>query len=303
MSMVERLPSRESIGVEASLREKYGKKAVISMLMGKSFCCAVGAGLFAIAATLAQTVAPLKFEVASIKPADPNSKNASASRDAGEGLEVRNITVRNLITLAYGLRDFQLAGGPGWIDSESYDISAKATVSDVGGSTTSPGAESMEQRKTRFERVQERLRSLLADRFGLVVHRESRSQPVYLLTVAKNGSKLNAVVAPDGPPRKEEGRGRSQGFAVPMDMLVTTLSNATHLTVIDKTGLAGRFDYKLVWDPRLTALHSTSDPPSPDAPGPTIFTAVQEQLGLRLESGKAPVDVVVIERVEHAAAN
>lgn len=255
---------------------------------------AVAAGLVA-ALALAQTAAPpLEFETASVKPADPHFSDVSASRDAGEGLEIRNVSVRNLITLAYGLRDLQLAGAPGWIDSESYDVVAKAPA----GASGDP-AESTDQRKARFNRVSERLRSLLADRFGLVVHHETKNEPVYVLTVAEKGSKLARVDAPGGPPRKEEGRGHSRGFAVPMDMLVSTLSNATRLMVVDQTGLTGRYDYTLDWDARSTSLNT--DPP--DSTGPTIFTALREQLGLVLKPGKAPIDVVVVDRVERPSPN
>jgi uncharacterized protein (TIGR03435 family) len=159
--------------------------------------------------------------------------------------------VRNPITLAYSLRDFQLVGGPGWINTEGYDVVAKASSDEVAAAPgdPQPNGESIDQRRLRFDRVRERLRWLLADRFGLVVHHETRDQPVYLLTLAKNGPKLKAVPAPDGPPRKEEGRGHAQGFAAPLDMLVATLSNATHRTVVDKTGLTGRYDFVLDWTP------------------------------------------------------
>jgi len=140
------------------------------------------AGTWLVAGALAQTtLPPLKFEVASIKPADPRFSGVSSSRDAGEGLDVRNISVRNLITLAYGLRDFQLKGGPSWIDIESYDVIAKAP----SPAMPAVAEESLNQRQARFERVQERLRSLLADRFDLVVHHESRDQPVYFLTLSR----------------------------------------------------------------------------------------------------------------------
>lgn len=253
------------------------------------------AAIFICGAAVAQPpAASLRFEVASIKPADPNSRGVSSSTDAGEGLDVRNISVRNLITLAYSLRDFQLKGGPGWIDSESYDVLAKAS----GGEAAGPV-----DQKTRFDRVRERLRSLLADRFGLVVHHESREEPAYMLTVAKSGPKLALVSAPAGPPHKQEGRGHSQGFGVPMEMLVVTLSNATNQPVIDKTGLVGRYDYTLNWDPASTSLIANPDAPPSDGSRPSLFTAVQEQLGLRLESGKAPADVVVIDRVDHPSGN
>jgi uncharacterized protein (TIGR03435 family) len=90
---------------------------------------------------------------------------------------------------------------------------------------------------------------------------------------------------------------------VPIDMLVVTLSNATHLKVIDKIGLTDRFDYTLNWDPALTSLNANADIPAPDISEPSIFAALQEQLGLRLEPGKAPADVIVIDHVDHPSAN
>jgi uncharacterized protein (TIGR03435 family) len=188
-----------------------------------------GTRMLAVVGALGQTATPpLKFEVASIKPSDPTSRDVSSSRDAGEGLDIRNISVRNLITLAYDLRDFQLVGGPSWIDSESYDQIAKAPISTATSPSDAPDgtAESMDQLRTRFQRVRERLRSLLADRFGLVVHHESRYQPVYFLSVAKDGPKLLPVPAPNGPPRKEEGRGHTRGFAAPVEMPLSQTSHA-----------------------------------------------------------------------------
>jgi uncharacterized protein (TIGR03435 family) len=269
----------------------------------------LGALILAAGVAWAQPVAkPLRFEVASVKSSDPNAKNDSASRDAGEGLDVKNITVRNLITLAYDLRDFQLAGGPGWINSDRYDVVAKAASGEAAGAQRDPQAmdEAMSQRKLRFDRVRERLRSLLADRFGLMIHRETRDHTVYLLTIARNGPKLKEVSAPEGRPRKEEGRGFSQGFAVPMEMLVTTLANGTHTTVVDKTGLMGRYDYKLEWAPDFQSAPAGIESDAAQATVdslPTIFTAVMEQLGLRLEAGKAPVDVLVVDRVGRPSEN
>ena len=146
---------------------------------------------------------------------------------------------------------------------------------------------------------------MLADRFGLVAHYATREHSVYLLTVAKNGPKLKQVLAAAGPPRKEEGRGHSRGFAVPIEMLVTTLSNATHITVLDRTGLTGRYDYTLDWIPDLQDAPANPEADAARASGsrPTIYTAVREQLGLQLESGKAPVDVVVVDHVDRPSAN
>lgn len=216
---------------------------------------------------------------------------------------MRNVPVRNLITLAYGLQDFQLLNAPGWTSTEGYDVVAKAPADEI----PSPPAtrESVDERKRRFDRVRERLRSLLADRFGLAVHYETRDHSVYFLTVAKNGPTLKPVLTADGPPRKEEGRGHSRGFAVPIDMLVTTLSNATRTTVIDKTGLTGRYDYTLDWTPDFQGVPANPGTEAAQAlgSGPAIYTAVREQLGLQLESGKAPVDVLVVDHVDRPSAN
>jgi uncharacterized protein (TIGR03435 family) len=243
------------------------------------------------AVSIAAQSQPRKFETASIKPAEPDKNGNSSSRDAGEGLDVRNITVRNLITLAFSLRDFQLIGGPGWINSENYDVLAIA-----------PSHEPAEPQATRADRVRERLRSLLADRFALTVHHEFRDQPVYLLTIASSGPKLTPASTAETPPRKEEGRGHIEGFATPIGMLGSTLSNTTHRIVIDKTGLTGKFDYTLNWDPSSTTLTADTNATTGSA-GPSLFTAVQQQLGLRLESGKAAVDVLMIDHVDHQSPN
>jgi bla regulator protein BlaR1 len=261
----------------------------------------VGLGLGGERAAYTRSTKRLKFEVASVKPADPNAKTNSSSRDAGEGLDIRNVPVRNLITLAYGLLDFQLLNAPGWTNTEGYDVVAKAPteISSPSAGPQNP-PESLDQRRLRFDRVRERLRSLLAERFGLVVHYETREHSVYFLTVAKSGPKLRQIVTADGPPHNEEGRGHSRGFAVPIEMLVTTLSNATHTMVFDKTGFTGRYDYTLKWTPELQGAPANPDADPVQAPGsgPTIYTAVREQLGLQLVSGKAPVDLVVVDHVD-----
>ena len=278
----------------------------VSLSMRPLTACAAGAWVLAGLAWTQTATKPLKFKVASVKPADPNAKTNSSSRDAGEGLDIRNVPVRNLITLAYGLQDFRLLNAPGWTNTEGYDVVAKAPTDEISSPPGSPQTppESLDQRKLRFDRIRERLRSLLADRFGLVVHYETRERPVYLLTVAKNGPKLKQALTADGPPHKEEGRGHSRGFAVPIEMLVTTLSNATHITVLDKTGLTGRYDYTLDWTPdRQPAPNPEADSAQAPGSGPTIYTAVREQLGLQLESRKAPVDVVVVDHVDRPSAN
>jgi uncharacterized protein (TIGR03435 family) len=289
-------------------RELNGnQKLALGLAVVAAIAMPVGLGVWGKSAAYAQSTKPLKFEVASIKPADPNARVNSWMRDAGEGLDIRNMTVRNLIAFAYGLQDFQLLNAPNWTNAEGYDVMAKAPTAEISSPSAGPHTpqESLDQRKLRFKRVGERLRSLLADRFGLVVHYETREHSVYFLMVAKNGSKLRQVATADAPPHKEEGRGHSQGFAVPIDMLVTTLSNATHTTVIDKTGLTGRYDYTLDWTPQIqgAAANPDTDPVQAPGSGPTVYTAAREQLGLQLVSGKAPVDVVVVDHVDRPSAN
>jgi uncharacterized protein (TIGR03435 family) len=251
----------------------------------------------------AQTPATsLHFEVASIKPADPDARGSSIMTDRLGGLSVTNVPLRNIITMAYGIRDFQLSGGPGWIGTDRYNIVAKPERTPAAP-PENPDERTMtdDQRKTRDDQWKDRVRSLLADRFGLVVHTETKEQPVYVLTVAKNGPKLKVATNPGLEQGVRGGRGRSQGMAAPISMLVNTLSSATGRPVVDKTGLTEKYDYVLEWTPDLAAAESTDSAPS--SSGPTIFTALQEQLGLRLESSKGPVVTIVIDRVDRPSAN
>jgi uncharacterized protein (TIGR03435 family) len=154
----------------------------------------------------------------------------------------------------------------------------------------------------RDDQWKERVRALLADRFGLVVHTETKEEPIYVLTVAKTGSKLKAVTPTPGANQGVRGdRGRSQGMAAPVSMLANTLSNIVGRPVVDKTGLTEKYDYVLEWTPDVAAAESADSVPANS--GPTIFTAVQEQLGLKLESSKGPVDTIVIDHVDRPSAN
>ena len=260
--------------------------------------------------------APLTFEVASIKPAAPVGAGRSPmgiQLMPGGGVRASNVTLRLLLTLAYDVRDFQISGGPPWLDTQRYDIQARP-----GGAPDAPAApEAMrnmsdEQRKAFQEQLRERLRALLADRFQLVIHHETKEQQVYSLEVAKGGAKLQEAKA--GSPAggfMRMGRGELNGEGVAMDFVVQVLSNQVRRPVLDKTGLTGKYDIHLTWTPDgpqgfgpggpLPA--GVEPPPPPDPNGPTIYTAVQEQLGLALKSDKGPVDMIVIDRVEKASEN
>jgi len=145
------------------------------------------------------------------------------------------------------------------------------------------------------------IRSLLADRFQLVIHRETKELPVYALLVAKNGAKLQVNEGAPGP-RVNGVRGQLTGKKVNMALIVAQLAPQVGRTVVDQTGLTGEYDYTLQWTPdsgQLPAPGVEAPPPS----GPSILTALQEQLGLRLESTKGPVEIIVIDHAERASEN
>ena len=271
---------------------------------------AVLLGLAASGGLLAQS-APRTFEVASIKPAAPNARGAVMQFLPGGAMRVINLTLKQLLAFAYDVPDFQLEGGPGWINSDRYDIQARSER--VAGAPVS--VEEMrrmtdDQRNTLGEQMRERMRGLLADRFQLAVHRETREAPVYALLVAKGGPKLEAVPEGSGGPSGLRGRGPGQltGTSAPLQFLANSLSRQLGRPVIDKTSLKGHYNFTLQWTPEGNGVPGAPLPPGvefppPDPNGPTLFTALQEQLGLRLESQKGQVEMVVIDRVEKASEN
>ena len=256
---------------------------------------------------LVLTIAPLalsqQFEVASIKPADPNARGMRVQMAPGGRLTASGVTVKFLIQQAYNVKDFQITGGPNWIGSDRYDISTKAE----GEGQITP------------EQLRPMMQALLADRFKLTFHRETKEMPVYALVVGKNGPKMHeSERAPDGD---REGRGGTQirmsrgqitAQAMPMSMLATQLSNRLGRNVVDKTGLTGNYDFTLEFTPEgmqgmgtgMPPREGGADAPPPvDSPGPSIFTAVQDQLGLKLESQKGPVEILILDRIERPSEN
>ena|SRR5579863_235705 len=234
------------------------------------------------------------FEVASIKPNVSGGQgmvfNQYPGRIAGE-----NQTLKNLLLHAYEVRDFQILGGPGWIDSDRFDVEAKAE------GNPSP------------ERITLMLQTLLADRFKLALHRDTKELPIYALTVAKGGIKLQPsdCIDPDpNSPPPQAGQSPSCGYLAwgrdhvdatkaSMADFAKILSRLLGRTVVDKTGITERFPIHLKFIPDEVAAGDNSA----DAAGPSIFTAVQEQLGLKLESGKGPVEVLVIDHAEKPSEN
>jgi uncharacterized protein (TIGR03435 family) len=237
-----------------------------------------------------------QFEVASVKRNNSGRQDVILAGGVGR-YRATNAPLRLLIQVAYHVKDSQIIGAPAWIDSERFDIEGKA-----------------EQDLTNDQKSGPFLQALIEERFQLVVHGETRDLPVYFLTIAKSGTKLkaslclrrepNKPVPLNLPPMSFCGNmmtdvGRVQAIGTQMPDLANALSGMLNRKVFDRTGLAGEFDVNLRWTPDL----GTNSQAAPTDSGPSIFTAVEEQLGLRLESGKAPIDVLVIDHIDHASDN
>jgi uncharacterized protein (TIGR03435 family) len=220
----------------------------------------------------AQPASPPQFEVASIKPS--NAEPGSSGIDSEHGrIAAHNVTLKRCIMGAYQIGPNQIFGGPDWLDSARFEIIAK-TDQNVGDGV-----------------LMLMLQTLLADRFKLAVHREAKPIQVYVLEVAKNGPKLEKG---DGTGAKTESRrGRIEAANSTMDRFAEVVSRQVDLPVVNHTGLEGAFNFKLQWAP----------PNAKDSDGPSIFTALQEQLGLRLRSQKTPVEVLVIDHAELPTEN
>ncbi len=241
------------------------------------------------------------FEVASVKPNKSAGGGGFIRRMRAGTFSAGNQTLLQLIRFAYGIQAYQLVGAPDWIRTERFDITAKAaadTPSTVAGGPS--------------EAVL--LRSLLEDRFRMSVHRETRDVPIYALVVARADGQLGprlrrpssdycarraeAAAKPGAPAPPEGGpvcglKGSSNeltGGSFPMAGFATFLAGQAERVVVDRTGLTGGWDFDLKWSP--------SDTANPDPDRPVIFTALQEQLGLRLEATTGPVEVLVIDRLE-----
>ena len=256
---------------------------------------------------------PATFEVASIKPSAEDQHRTGIQMIPGGGLRVSGATLKLLLSLAYDVREFQISGGPGWINSDRYDIVAKAER-EAEASHTEPQKMTDAQMKTAREQMQQRLQALLADRFQLTIHRETKEESVFALVVGKNGSKIQPSENQNGAGgrRMMMGRGVINGQGVEMQMLTSQLSNQLGRPVLDHTGLTGHYDIKLEWSPDPgqsggpfggAPPPGVEAPPPPNSNGPSLFTAVQEQLGLRLESQKGPVEMIAIDRVEKPSEN
>jgi uncharacterized protein (TIGR03435 family) len=261
-----------------------------------------------------------QFEVASIKPNTGGGRNRMIRMAPGGRLNVENLPLKFLVRIAYDVKEFQISGGPSWIDSDSYDVTAKAE------SNFSP------------DEMRPMLQALLADRFKLAIHRETKEAAVYELTAAKGGIKLAASKEgsctkfdPKSPPPAlprpgdkppnfcgniRVGRGLIDASGITMDRFLMVLSDMLGRTTIDKTGFTGNFDVHLEFTPDEATPGAAFGPagpggpgdpgkpvPSGDSTGPNVFTALQEQLGLRAVPAKGQVEMLVIDHVERPSEN
>jgi uncharacterized protein (TIGR03435 family) len=224
-----------------------------------------------------------QFEAATIKPSEPgNVRGATYEFLPGDGLRVRNGTLKGLIETAYDLRDFQIFGGPGWVNSERYDVLARSEAVDA---------------RQDNEAIRRRLQTLLAQRFQLQLHRETKDLPEYALRVAKNGTRLIAGEPSGGPEGIERSCGEMIATRATMGSLVFVLSRQLDRPVIDDSGLLGKYKFDLKWTPDAGPCHGAA------GDQPSLFTALQEQLGLKLDSIKGPVDSLAIDFAARPSEN
>ena len=236
------------------------------------------------------------FEVATIKPTDPDGKGRFIIMQGNNRFIEKAYTLKLLIAAAYDLNPRTISGGPSWIESDHYDIVA-----------VTPG----QLRPTHDEQMS-MLRTLLTDRFQLTFHRESKVFSIYEIEMAKPGKpgpKLKETATPTDPPTVGPGVVYPQRIVLPsrnatIGDLASLLQRAIlDRPVVDKTGLTTRYDFDLEWAPDETQFGGDVPNPSADTPASPLFTAIQEQLGLKLVATRGPVDALIIDKAERPSAN
>ena len=235
---------------------------------------------------------PLRFEVATVKPTREGGSRGGLDVQRGGVLKMQGVTLKDLIGFAYDIPETRISGGPKWVGADAYDILArpeKPSPEDLPDTTVAPGT-------TAWDRVRLRLQTLLAERFDLVIKKNSKEVQGYALVQTKEGAKLTPVTEP-GIPGTMRGPNGITGRSGTMQMLCGLLSNWLGRPVVDRTGLKDAYNYKIEY------TRDPSEPPGPMSGSSAIFSALPEQLGLRLESTKASVDSIVIEKANRPSAN
>jgi len=230
------------------------------------------------------------FEVATVKPSDPNAGRGIGNRYTADRFSWTNVPLKRLVGACYRFEDYQISGGPDWINTAKWDVAGK-TETPLSGPDRYP---------TMFRMCQ----TLLEDRFQLKVYRETRELPVYYLVVGKNGHKLHEYHEGerDAPKGLRVQNGELSGMAE-MSNLAFFLSLQMDRPVHDKTGLTGRFVFSLKYAPDDRRAEPGEEALATDTNRPSLFTAIQEQLGLKLEGQKGPVEILVIDSVQKPSEN
>ena len=240
--------------------------------------------VFMLGAALACTGFCQEFEVASVKPAKPGARGDHLNSDSGM-LTGTNLSLKSMVVTAFNVKDYQV-DGPNWIGSQNFDIVAKF-----------PGPLANDPAKYNAA-LGSMMRKMLADRFGLEAHREQRTLPVYGLTVAKSGIKFKQAEDSGGHSSKGNST-HYEGTCISMETFANFLSRRkselpADVPVLDMTGLKGCYDLKLDWVPEVRADAAEA---AAVQTAPPLTVAIQEQLGLKLESRKAPVEIIVVDRI------
>jgi len=251
-------------------------------------------GCQAFAQTPSAQTQMLGYEVASVRPSSPTDTSTGIGPGAQGGMRARGFTLMRLLMEAYDVQDYQILNAPQWAHNDRYDVMLTPDTQEVAFDP----AMGVRQMFGYISRQRLRLRSVLKDRFGVVLREETREMPSYSLTVAKGGSKLKPATE-GGTPRMNVSRGngvvKAVGTSMILKVMTDGLTRELKSPVINETGLDGEYDFTLEWgDDRATAESSS---------GPSIFTAIQEQLGLKLDSKKGPIPVFVVEKAERPTEN
>ncbi len=238
--------------------------------------------------------ADLQFEVASLKPSQPGAE-ISGIRPApgGRRYVADNASLKMLLTVAYRIRADQISGGPGWLDTARFDMNAQA------------------ERPSSVEELHVMLQNLVKDRFKLQMHSETKERSAYILSVDKTGPseskmKPHEIASAGDPWIEQPAFGKLSAKFTPMDYFAWHLSLILDRPVLDRTGLKGGYDFDLSWTPDLPpgfAEGGLINGQPVDTSGPTIFAALEKQLGLKLEPQKGPVEILVIDHAEKPVEN
>jgi len=234
----------------------------------------LAAAIPCVAIALAQPA----FEAASIKPSAPDQPGSLMTGDRSRFV-LQNYSLKHCIQDAYSVQENQILGGPKWLDGDHYDIEGKLAAG-------TPPSQRLAM-----------LQTLLADRFHLELHRETRTVPGYAVVAARGGPKLSKPENPDAPSSWGSGSNMANGRNVNMAGFAQTLSRSLNRPVVDETSYRDQFDFLLHWSADAAPLSGDAEP------APSLFAAIQEQLGLKLEARRLPVEVLVIDRAEKPTEN